>query len=123
MALTAVVPNIFYDDLDIGVAFFCDALGFRNAYRADDDGLCIVRRDGACFHLCVNAEVAKQDRPEFRIATDDIEAYHREIVARASRALHPNGRTVTDKAWGLREFALLDPTGVCVIVEQPIVPA
>ena len=81
MALTAVVPNIFYDDLDIGFAFFCDALRFRNAYRADDDGLCIVPRDGACFHLCVNAGVAKQDRPEFRIAADDIEAYHREIVA------------------------------------------
>ena len=120
MTLTAVIPNVFYEDVEVGIAFFCDALGFRNVYRAEDENLCIVRRDATCFHLLKNAEVARQDRPEFRIATDDIDAYHREIVARAPHALHPNGRNVTDKPWGLREFALLDPTGVCVIVEQPI---
>ncbi len=60
---------------------------------------------------------AGQDRPEFRIATDDIDACHDEILARAPHALHPNGRVVTDKPWGLREFALRDPSGVCVIVD------
>jgi catechol 2,3-dioxygenase-like lactoylglutathione lyase family enzyme len=120
MTLNAVIPNVFYEDIEVGIAFFCDALGFRNVHRAEDGDFCIVRRDATCFHLVKNVEVARQDRPEFRIATDDIDAYHREIVERAPHALHPNGRGVTDKPWGLREFALLDPTNVCVIVEQPI---
>jgi catechol 2,3-dioxygenase-like lactoylglutathione lyase family enzyme len=122
MTLNAVIPNVFYEDIEVGIAFFCDALGFRNVYRAEDEDFCIVRRDATCFHLVKNVEVARQDRPEFRIATDDIDAYYAEIVARAPHALHPNGRGrgVTAKPWGLREFALLDPTHVCVIVEQPI---
>jgi catechol 2,3-dioxygenase-like lactoylglutathione lyase family enzyme len=120
MTLNAVIPNVFYEDVETGIAFFCDGLGFRNVHRSDDGDFCIVRRDATCFHLLKNIEVARQDRPEFRIATDDIDAYHREIVERAPHVLHPNGRRVTDKPWGLREFALLDPTHVCVIVEQPI---
>ena len=120
MTLKAVVPNIFYEEIEVGIAFFCDGMGFANVYRSDDNALCIVRRDGATFHLCSNAIVAKQDRPEFRIATDDIETFYREIAGRAPHILHPNGRAITDKPWGLREFALLDPTGICVIIEQPI---
>jgi catechol 2,3-dioxygenase-like lactoylglutathione lyase family enzyme len=122
MTLNAVIPNVFYENVETGIAFFCDALGFRNVHRSDDGDFCIVRRDATCFHLVKNVEVARQDRPEFRIASDDIDAYHREIVERAPHALHPNGRDrgVTAKPWGLREFALLCPSGVCVIVEQPI---
>jgi hypothetical protein len=122
MTLIAVIPNVFYEDLEVGIAFFCDGMGYRNAYRAEDDALCIVRRDTTIFHLCKNVDLARGDRPEFRISTDDIDAYHREIVARAPHILHPNGREVADKPWGLREFAMLDPSGVCVIVEQPITP-
>jgi hypothetical protein len=122
MALNAVIPNVFYEDVEVGIAFFCEGLGFRNAYRdkgAEGGDFCIVRRDATCFHLVRNVAVARQDRPEFRIATDDSDAYPREIVARAPHVLHPNGREVTAKPWGLREFALLCPSGVCVIVEQP----
>ncbi len=119
MALSGIVPQIFYEDLDTGVAFFGDRLGFSNVYRADDEDLCIVRRDGATIHLVRDAERARLDRPQLRIPTDDIDGYHREIVARAPEALHPNGRDVTAKPWGLREFAMLCPSGVCVIVEQP----
>ncbi len=120
MTLRSLVPQVFYGDLDAGVAFFCDGLGFTNAYRADDDGLCIVRRDGAALHLCRDPVRARGDQPQLRLPTDDIDGYHREIVARAPALLHPNGRDVTAKPWGLREFALLCPSGVCVIVEQPV---
>jgi len=40
------------------------------------------------------------------------------VLAQAPELLHPNGKVVTTKPWGLKEFALLDSTHVCVIVEQ-----
>jgi len=80
--------------------------------------MAIVERDTAKAMLVESPEFAAKDRPEIAIETDTIDPYYREISARHPDLLHPNGKTVTLKPWGAREFALRDVTGVCVIFRQ-----
>jgi hypothetical protein len=111
-----LIPRIFYDRIEQGLGLFVDGLGFKVMYR--DTELAVVERDGAKAYLVQNPECAAKDRPELSIDTDDIDAIHREISTRAPHLLHPNGRIVTLKPWGAREFAVLDSTTVCVIFRE-----
>ena len=43
--LLDLIPKIFYDHLDEGLAFFVDVLGFTLLHR--DGTLAVVARDGA----------------------------------------------------------------------------
>jgi hypothetical protein len=118
MALTKLIMKIFYADVKVGLSFFVDGLGFKLGYS--DDTLYIIERDDIRLMLVEDAEYAAKDRPEFRIVTDDIESIYNEIKSRNPALLHPNGNVIEDKPWGLREFAALDPTTVCVIFQQEI---
>lgn len=111
-----LIPKIFYARLDDGLAFFVDALGFEVRYR--DAAMAVVARDGAKAYLVENAAAAALDRPELGVDTDDVDALHAELSARAPALLHPNCSTVERKPWGSREFAMLDPTTVCVVFRQ-----
>lgn len=116
MALNQILPKIFYTDINVGLKFFIEGMGFTLGYH--DDALYIVKRDEITFLLVENEEYAKRDRPEIRIATDNIEAIYLDIHTRAPEILHPNSSFVRAKPWGLKEFATLDPTTVCIIFQQ-----
>ncbi|SEM23313.1 hypothetical protein SAMN05428989_3444 [Pseudoxanthomonas sp. GM95] len=107
-----LIPKLFYDRLDDGLAFFVDALGFELLYR--DDAMAVIARDGAKAYVVASPEYAAKDRPELGIEVDDVDAVYLEMAARAPLLLHPNARTVQLKPWGAREFAMLDATTVCV---------
>ncbi len=111
-----LIPKIFYSRLADGLAFFVDVLGFEVAWQ--DASLAVVERDGAKAYLMENAELAALDRPELAIETDDIEAVHAEMSARAPKRLHPNLARVQLRPWGALEFAMLDPSTVCVVFRQ-----
>jgi catechol 2,3-dioxygenase-like lactoylglutathione lyase family enzyme len=114
--LQRLIPKIFYDDLDEGLDFFVDGLGFEILHQ--DEDLAVVERDGAKAYLVASPEFAAKDRPEIAIETDAIGVQHVEIRSRRPDLLHPNGRNVTKKPWGALEFAVRDVTGVCVIFRQ-----
>ena len=114
--LNRLVPKIFYDRLDQGLDLFVDGLGFSVRYR--DANMAIVERDTAKAMLVESPEFAAKDRPEIAIETDAIDDDFREISTRRPDLLHPNGKTVTLKPWGAREFALRDKTDVCVVFRQ-----
>lgn len=118
MKLTRLIPQIFYSDIQIGLKFFNEGLGFSILYEEEGGKFYIVKRDEVTIHLSENDELAKQDRPEIRIGTDDIESYFEEIKKRAPHYLHPNLNKIKQQPWGLREFALLDESTVCVIIQQ-----
>ncbi|ADB17186.1 conserved hypothetical protein [Pirellula staleyi DSM 6068] len=114
--LKNLIPKIFYNKLHEGLDFFVRGLGFEVLYQ--DASLAVVARDGAKAYIVESPEYAAKDRPELAIETDDIDALFREIESRAAELLHPNCKTVSLRPWGAREFAVLDPTTVCVVFRQ-----
>ena len=120
MALLKIIPTIFYADLAVGKHLFVHGLGFDLRYEeaAGAHPWCILAKDAVEIHLNQNAGLAALDRPQIRLETDDIRALFAEVAHRAPELLHPNGNRVQRKPWGLSEFALLDETTVCVIVQQ-----
>lgn len=114
--LQRLIPKIFYDTLDEGLALFVDCLGFQVKYR--DDTLAVVERDGAKAYVVASPEYAAKDRPEIAIETDTIEEIYAEISKRCPAMLHPNLKTIQKRPWGAREFAVLDKTTVCVVFRQ-----
>ncbi len=118
MKLNKVIPKIFYSDIHNGLELFIDCLGFIVKHREDEPPSYIVDRDGVTLYLVKDDEYAKKDRPEIRIETDDIEALYEELAAKKTQLFHPNLRKVKLQPWGLKEFALLDKSNVCVILQE-----
>ena len=118
MKLLKVIPKVFYEDIKQGHRLFIDCLGFRTLY--EDGTLWVLDRDGVTISLVKDAEFAAKDRPELRLATDDIETLYAEVVAKDKALLHPNSDRVKLQPWGLKEFALRDESDVCVIVQQSV---
>lgn len=111
-----LIPKIFYDELQTGLAFFVDGLGFRVGYQ--DADMAVVERDGAKAYLVRSPGHEGGERPDLGIDTDDIDAVFAELSARAPQFLHPNADRIALRPWGAREFAMLDPTTVCVTFRQ-----
>lgn len=111
-----LIPKIFYERLEDGLAFFVDGLGFKVLYQ--DASITVIARDGAKAYLMQNTALARQDRPELAVETDDIDAIYAEMSTRAPQLLHPNVSRVTLRPWGAREFAMLDSTTVCVVFRE-----
>lgn len=118
MSLTKLISKIFYSDIDVGLKFFTEGLGFSATLIQPAEKQYILNRDNVTLLLCENDEYARKDRPEIRIVTDDIESFYQEVNKRAPHYLHPNLNKIKQQPWGLKEFALLDETTVCVIIQQ-----
>ncbi|WP_130491620.1 VOC family protein [Motilibacter rhizosphaerae] len=111
--LTALIPKVFYADIEVGLDLFAGGIGMDLLYR--DEDLVVLGRDAVKVYLVADAEYAAKDRPELAIETDSIDADYADIAARRPDLLHPNLSRVTRQPWGPREFALLDSTTVCVV--------
>ena len=120
MKLIKVIPNIFYSDIQIGLNLFVECLGFKLVHSDPGAGqpLYIVERDGVTILLLESDEFAKKDRPSIRIETDDIQSFFDEIKEKDMGLFHPNLPEIKTQPWGLKEFALLDESGTCVIIQQ-----
>lgn len=114
--MTKLIPKIFFNHMHEGLDLFVDCLGFQILY--EDESLAVVERDNAKAYVVESPEFAAKDRPEITIETDCIEDIYKEIVAKRPEVLHPNSKSIEQKPWGAREFAIRDKTEVCVIFRQ-----
>ena len=122
MKLKTLIPKIFYSDIKTGRSFFVEGLGFKITYehREGMEIFDMIERDNIVIQLVENDEFARKDRPELRIITDDIKAFYDEIKNKNPTLLHPNLNVIKQQPWGLKEFALRDDSGVCIIVQEEI---
>ena len=120
MRLLQVIPKIFYSDIRHGLELFIDTLGFQVSWHDPNPPFYVIRRDTASLILLQEPRLAKLDRPEIRISTDDIATLYAGVKEKNPRLLHPNSNVIKTQPWGLREFALRDDSGVCVIIQQQI---
>lgn len=120
MKFTRLIPNVFYTDINAGIRLFIDCLGFRIAHEElkSHEPFCVVEKDGLRLMLFQNKELADRDRPEFRFETNNIDEVYQKVSTTHPQYLHPNLRQVTLRPWGAKEFAMIDESGVCIIIQQ-----
>jgi hypothetical protein len=120
MEFTKLSPNIFYSDIKVGIKLFVACLGFTITYNElnSEEPFCVIEKDGLGMHLIQSKQFAEKDRPELRLETSNIEEVYDKIKRTFPELLHPNSREISEKPWGVREFALKDESDVCVIVQE-----
>ena len=121
MKFTKLSPNIFYTDINVGLKLFVKCLEFQITYddlKSDEQPFCVIEKDGLGLHLIQSKEFADKDRPELRLETKNIEEVYDNVSKKFPELLHPNGKEISLKPWGAKEFALNDESGVCVIIQQ-----
>ena len=112
-----ITPLIPAPDVEAAIAFYTQKLGFTEMWRGGEPVKeAGVLRDAASviFFECKDRAIA--DMTSFRIRVNGIEAFYE--TCKAEGIVHPNG-ALSIKPWGTNEFAILDPSGVCITFWQP----
>jgi len=95
------------------IAFY-QRLGFSLAVPGD---YVIMRRDGIELHFwkCTERHIA--ENTGCCIRSEDVDALYAEFIASGVKATPPE-----DRAWGMREFYVIDPSGNLLRINQRIPP-
>ena len=111
-----ISPLIPARDVEEAINFYRNSLGFELDYRDDTPAkFAIVGRDGARLHLFASQDKHLADWTSLRIEVEGIDALY--ARCREAGCVHPNG-LLGERAWGTREFSLVDPSGVCIALVQ-----
>lgn len=103
---TALIPKLPMRDMAATRAYYVDQLGFTVSGQYPD--YLIVERDGMELHFFLSSELEPLTNDgQVYIRCRAIDAYYRSLLDAGVR-IHPNG-ALSNKPWGQREFALLDP--------------
>jgi lactoylglutathione lyase len=121
--LGSVSPGITTNDLEKSLAWYRDVVGFAVEERWEHEGKLAgvqLRAGNVVFMLGQDDWKKGRDRKKgegFRLycmATGDIDAFAKGIVARGGTLDHPP----TDQPWGMRDFALTDPDGFKITIAK-----
>jgi uncharacterized glyoxalase superfamily protein PhnB len=112
--LTAVLPAA---DTEESLRWWTEICGFTEIFRyGSPPTYAGITRGAAHLHIALMDDKALArtvgDQTMVRISVDDIDAMFAEYQRRGG-TVHPNGG-LQEKPWGGREFAALDPNGICV---------
>ena len=108
VTLSSVTPLIpAGDDLDRGVRFFTEELGFVLTWRGGS--MAGVRRGHVAFNLVQNGDAAWAENASASIGVDDLAALYTEYRTTSAQV-----GPLELKGWGRREFHMILPSGVCL---------
>ena len=105
LSITPLIPA--GPDLDAGVRFFTEQLGFALAWQGG--GMAGVRRGRVEFNLVRSDDTAWAENTSASIGVDDLDALYAEYRATPARV-----GPLELKSWGRREFHMILPSGVCL---------
>ena len=104
--LTQIHPKLPMRDAQRTKAYYLDALGFN--LIGDYGDYLMVCKDAVEIHFFEFKNLHPEENyGQVYIRTDNIDTLYAQLLENKV-AIHPNGALQT-KAWGQREFALLDP--------------
>jgi uncharacterized glyoxalase superfamily protein PhnB len=103
------------------LSWWVDICGFKETFRdATPPNYAGINRGDAHLHISAMTDKTLArivgDQTMVRIAVQGIDAMYAEYQKRGG-AVHPNGSLQT-KPWGTKEFAAIDPNGVCVTFQE-----
>lgn len=110
MNFTSLVPSVFYADINIGIKTFVDCLEFTMGHEElnSRNPYCVVNKGSLSVMIFGDKAHAKDNHPELRLVTDNIDEVFEKVASAFPEMLHPNLNKVTLRPWGAKEFALID---------------
>jgi catechol 2,3-dioxygenase-like lactoylglutathione lyase family enzyme len=111
------IPILPADDLAVAKTFYVNALGFRVAFEASEDGRRgLVGLERGTIRLTLDSPMDGHGRNAcVSFEVNDADAYYREWGTKVAVLRPPR-----DEEWGARTFDLLDPAGNTIFVMGPI---
>jgi uncharacterized glyoxalase superfamily protein PhnB len=107
-------------NMEKAIEFYEQKLGFTTIYQEDEPvTMAIVKRDSAEIFLQQNDDTYLAEWTTFRIQVKHVEQLYEELQNKGGGMIHPNGQLQT-KPWGMKEFAVIDPAGVCITFFEEI---
>lgn len=104
--LTDIIPKLPMRDKKATREFYIDKLGFQEI--GDYEGYLMVKKDDIEIHFFEFKGLdPKENYGQLYIRTRGIEDFYQSLLAN-NIGIHPNGKLET-KAWGQKEFSMLDP--------------
>ena len=115
------IPILPAADVSASLAWWTGVCGFTETFRhGDPPGYAGIAAHGAALHLSrmTDPVLARTigDQTMVRIVVSDVDEVYAAYQQRGG-VVHPNG-ALQSKPWGTREFATIDPNGVCVTFLQ-----
>ncbi|RLQ93307.1 VOC family protein [Falsibacillus albus] len=111
-----IVPLIPALHLDETIAFYVKELGFTKIFQDEDSGYTGLCRDDVELHLYKTEDQALSKQlaewTVIRLQTSKIEKLYR--ILKDKDFLHPNANKIELKEYGLKEFSIVDPSGVLI---------
>jgi uncharacterized glyoxalase superfamily protein PhnB len=119
--VTGAIPVLPAADTAESLKWWTEICGFVEIFRDNTPPIYAgIKRGEAHLHIAGmnDKELARKvgDQTMVRISIKGIEDLYSEYQKRGGK-VHPNGQLQT-KPWGTREFATIDPNGVCVTFQE-----
>ena len=106
--LIDIHPKLPMRDKNVTREFYTARLGFKVFGSADFDGYLMMEKDQIQIHFFEFAALEpKENYGQVYIRTNNIEEFYNSLLQNQTE-IHPNGKLET-KAWGQKEFSILDP--------------
>jgi len=115
------IPVLPAADVAESLRWWTEICGFVESFRdATPPSYAGIARGEARVHIAAvsGKELARTvgDQTMVRFLVKGVEEFYLEYQRRGGR-VHPNGKLQV-KPWGTREFAAIDPNGVCVTFQE-----
>ena len=119
--INAAIPVLPAADTTESLRWWTEICGFEEVFRDNTPPSYVgIRRGDAQLHISgMDDKIFARkvgDQTMVRLAVKGIEALYAEYQQRGGK-VHPNGPLQT-KPWGTKEFAAIDPNGVCVTFQE-----
>ena len=106
--LTNISPKLPMRNKAITRDYYVNQLAFQEVSDTDFDGYLMLQKEGIEIHFFAFKELdPKANYGQVYIRTNQIEEWYQWLLDRQI-AIHPAGH-LESKAWGQKEFSLLDP--------------
>ena len=101
------------EDLEKTVVFYEQKLGFKRIHTEGNPiYMAIVQRDNVQIFLLKKEDRQVAEETSLRISVNQIEQLYEELKVEED-IIHPEGSLET-KPWGVKEFVVIEPMGVCL---------
>jgi len=110
----SAIPVLTVNDLPRSLALYSQ-IGFEVVHQ--DNEFAIIKRDLVELHLTLNQIPALDNLSSCRINVTNIEVLYQQCLA--ANVVHPNA-PLKEQPWSLKEFAILDASGVCITFAEPL---